>query len=582
MKKITLIICLFLSINQAFSQSLYNRVWSTVETGVIRVFDIKKTTNELYFNCELINDPDPLKQNVFGEIYIHNTLNSTTKLFYKFPHPIPVPSPPSHAPYAVRVENIRFDNSDNLIVYGRTHNANLATTGTYSQIPITSTFTGYSFIAKISNSGQLLWFTYFHDLAQNASSLTIDKNNNIYVLSKRDKNDVLSPNSFQSTGDLSSIIEYQEVISKLDTNGKHVWSTFYVKDNSKVRNIIAGDNGLYIYGDHLGGNGSSNYFGTTGSYQEYSSGLTSNGNSSTAFITKFDFNGSRLWSSYFGDQISKCPINNSYFPYGMTVIGDDVYFITDLKNISSPAKNVSTNGAYLTTPVSLFENTTLTKFSGNGKRSFTTYLQNGEAIQKTDANDLFITGKIESSNNNLTTQNAYQKQHGGKADIYTYILSNNGSALKYGSFYGYDGTDSGIAFTTSNGYYIFGNSVGNSAATTLFDTTNGLFRGSNIYGYSGNFISYFNTKPLAKNQFDELNVTIYPNPTKDILNIQSKESLPENTSLVIYDVSGKRVLNFITNHYNLNQINVSNLNSGVYFLQINGSETNQSFKFIKN
>lgn len=569
MKKITIIIFLFLSLPQVFSQSLYNREWGKVNLGPGRVFEVKPSTEELFIDYGL-----------YGYIYTHNKNNFTTSVFYKFSHP----NPPTTGD-AIRFENFKFDNSENLIVYGRTHNANLATVGAYSQTPITTVFTGYSFIAKISNSGQLLWFTYFHDLAQNASSLAIDKNNNIYVLSLRDKNDILSSNSFQNTGDLSSNINYQEVISKLDTNGNHVWSTFYFKDDSQIKNIIAGDNGLYIYGDHLGGNGSSNYFGTAGSYQEYSSGLTSNGNSSTAFIIKFNFNGSRIWSSYFGEQISKCPINNSDFPHGMTVIGDDAYILTDLTNSSTPAKNVATNNAYLTTPISTFKNTALTKFAGDGKRSFTTYLHSGNTIQKTSNNDLFITGIIESTNsnlNNLTTQNAYQKQHGGKSDVYTYILSGSNSALKYGSFYGYGGVDSGVAITTINGYYIFGGSTENPTNTTPFDNTGGKFTRSNTAGFFGSFMGYFTTKPLSKKEFDNLIVSIYPNPTTDILNIQTKEMLPENTTAIVYDVTGKRVLNVLLQNSNINAINVSNLNSGVYILQIKGNSIDQTFKFIKN
>src|SRR5690606_36310358 len=107
--------------------------------------------------------------------------------------------------------------------------------------------------------------------------------------------------------------------------------------------------------------------------------------------------------------------------------------------------------------------------------------------------------------NSLTTQNAYQKQHGGKSDVYTYILSNNGSSLKYGSFYGYDGTDSGVAITTRNGYYIFGNSLDNSTAATPFDSYGGTFFGSGSHGYRGAFMGYFTTTPLSNKEFDNLN-----------------------------------------------------------------------------
>ena len=589
MKKITLVLITFLAINQCFSQSLYNRVWGKINSVIpkrIRVVEVKPTTEELFIVHEShnIGNPNPATYNIYGEIYTFNNSDSSTKLFYKFPGPLTA-IPSLYSPYVVRIENIKFNNNEDLIVYGRTHNANLATAGTYSQTPITTTFSGFSFIAKISRNGQLLWFTYFHDLAQNASSLAIDKNNNIYVVSLRDKNDVLSSTSFQPTGDPSSNASYQNVISKLDTNGKHVWSTFYSKDNSSIKNVIASDNGIYIYGDHMGGNGSSNFFGTSNSYQEYSSGLSSNGDCSTVFVSKFNFNGSRIWSSYFGEQISKCPVNNSDFPYGMTVINDEVYILTDLKNIYTPAKNVSTNNTYLTTPISTFKNTTLTKFTVDGKRSFTTYLYNGSTIQKTSSNDLLITGQIASTDinlNNLTTQNAYQKQHGGKSDIYTYILSNNGSTLKYGSFYGFDGSDAGIAVTTKNGYYIFGNSIGNSKANTPFDNTGEVFFGSNLNGYGGNFISYFTSQPLSFNKLDKLNASIYPNPTTDVLNIQTEDIFPENTMAIVYDISGKQILTMPLQNLNSSKINVSNLNAGVYILTISNAEQNKSFKFIKN
>jgi len=102
--------------------------------------------------------------------------------------------------------------------------------------------------------------------------------------------------------------------------------------------------------------------------------------------------------------------------------------------------------------------------------------------------------------------------------------------------------------------------------------------------YYGTYISYFKRKSLGIKDSFSTSVTfnIYPNPTTDILNIQSKENLPENTSLRIYDVVGKQVFSKLAENSNMNQINLSHLNSGIYILQIKGNDIDQTFKFIKN
>jgi len=62
-------------------------------------------------------------------------------------------------------------------------------------------------------------------------------------------------------------------------------------------------------------------------------------------------------------------------------------------------------------------------------------------------------------------------------------------------------------------------------------------------------------------------VKIYPNPTSNYLNIKS--SIVVITKISVFDLQGKNVLIKINN---LDSINVSNLNRGIYFLKL---ETNQ-------
>ncbi|WP_047548953.1 FG-GAP-like repeat-containing protein [Psychroserpens sp. Hel_I_66] len=72
-------------------------------------------------------------------------------------------------------------------------------------------------------------------------------------------------------------------------------------------------------------------------------------------------------------------------------------------------------------------------------------------------------------------------------------------------------------------------------------------------------------------------LVIYPNPTKDILNISSINGL-ENAIYTIFDINGKRILN---SKLTQNTIDVSSLNTGNYILRIVSGTTIKSQKFIK-
>lgn len=77
-------------------------------------------------------------------------------------------------------------------------------------------------------------------------------------------------------------------------------------------------------------------------------------------------------------------------------------------------------------------------------------------------------------------------------------------------------------------------------------------------------------------------VTIYPNPANDIINISITNTLgtlaAENASIT--DING-RIIKKLTSVTN-NQINVSDLTSGIYFLNIETNEGSTVKKFIKN
>lgn len=71
-------------------------------------------------------------------------------------------------------------------------------------------------------------------------------------------------------------------------------------------------------------------------------------------------------------------------------------------------------------------------------------------------------------------------------------------------------------------------------------------------------------------------VSIYPNPTNDFFRINVEETV----SVDVVDITGKTVAQFRNVDNNAN-INVSQLNSGVYFVNIRGNKTFEPVKLIK-
>ena len=83
---------------------------------------------------------------------------------------------------------------------------------------------------------------------------------------------------------------------------------------------------------------------------------------------------------------------------------------------------------------------------------------------------------------------------------------------------------------------------------------------------------------LSINQSLVDNLILHPNPTKDILNLNSTLGFANDAFYSVFDINGKRVLNA---KLNSETIDVSNLNSGNYILRIVSGNDISSQKFIK-
>jgi hypothetical protein len=85
------------------------------------------------------------------------------------------------------------------------------------------------------------------------------------------------------------------------------------------------------------------------------------------------------------------------------------------------------------------------------------------------------------------------------------------------------------------------------------------------------------TLSITNNAGLNTKIQLYPNPTRDEINVKNL-SLLNNTSFKIFNVSGKMMSSGILTN---NKLNVSQFNSGLYFMTIVTNDTVETVKFIK-
>lgn len=86
---------------------------------------------------------------------------------------------------------------------------------------------------------------------------------------------------------------------------------------------------------------------------------------------------------------------------------------------------------------------------------------------------------------------------------------------------------------------------------------------------------------LSTNEFISAKFSTYPNPATNTVTISNKENIMVS-EIAITDINGRVVKNLKVNNLSEVQMNVSELNSGVYFMNITTENGKAVKKFIKN
>lgn len=116
------------------------------------------------------------------------------------------------------------------------------------------------------------------------------------------------------------------------------------------------------------------------------------------------------------------------------------------------------------------------------------------------------------------------------------------------------------------------------------DTINNLINNCNLRNIKANPsppCSHVSIKEIGNNLS---NITLYPNPFTENLNISFNSINNEKIEIRLYDITGKLILNkdySISTGNNSINVNTTDLSGGVYVINIQNSGVLQSFKLIK-
>lgn len=84
------------------------------------------------------------------------------------------------------------------------------------------------------------------------------------------------------------------------------------------------------------------------------------------------------------------------------------------------------------------------------------------------------------------------------------------------------------------------------------------------------------TENVAEN--GQASLSLYPNPTHNVLNLNA--DLQGRTEVMVLDMNGRTVKHYVVNGMNEMRLNVSDLQSGVYFIRVSNEATNAVGKFV--
>jgi len=380
--------------------------------------------------------------------------------------------------------SISLDPAGNIYIAGYTSSTKgIATKGAYQ----TSLSGGNNYdvlVAKFTNSGKLIWATYFGgDTTDEAQGCAVDNFGNLYVTGYTvSQTGLATKGAYQIA--LNGNVNYHDAfLAKFNTNGVLDWSTYFGGSNEDVGWSVALDvsNNAYICGSTASTSG----IATKGAFQ------TSYGGSAyDAFVAKFSSAGALDWATYFGGAYQD-------EGFGIGVDNSKNVYITGWA--TSP-NGIATTGAYKTDCDIYYGNAFLACLDSNSIQKWGTYFGGtgvgdfAYALATNGTDKVYITGTTGNTSNVATSGSSQSAYGGGHDDVFVADFNTSGT-LNWATYYGGDGTDEahGISSDSSGNIFITGYTT---SANQI--ATKGAFQTSISNSLVNAFLAEFNARGLLQ------------------------------------------------------------------------------------
>ncbi len=303
--------------------------------------------------------------------------------------------------------------------YTRSNSA-IATAGTH-QSAISSTSSDEGFVARFSNTGILLWGTYYGGSAiDRVLAVAADADSNLYLAGyTRSTANIASPGSHQAAWRAND----DAFLARLDASGHRAWGTYYGGGQLDQANALALDGAGYLY--LAGTTKSTDSIATPGSHQPAFAGGQDDG-----FVARFDTAGVRQWGTYYGGEYSDgC--------YGIHPDRQGHLYVSgstaSLQQIATPGVIMDTLYMYAAM---------LIKMDSTGQRLWGTYIGGDDidfcyAMSGDNAGNIYLAGQTYSTTG-LATPGSHQPLYngGGSGDAWLVRISDCPALLPPGTITG--------------------------------------------------------------------------------------------------------------------------------------------------
>lgn len=349
------------------------------------------------------------------------------------------------------------ESEGNLFIVGKTTNSSYTETMT-SSASFQPDYGGGEtdgFMAKISEDGQLLWFTFYGGAGKDEITDIIINEDTIYLVGKT-SSEGLATNGVHQTS-LSGIAD--GFIAAFDVDGNRNWHTYSGGEGEDEVISVVTDNGkLFVHGrtsSHTG-------IATPDAFQETIHPEGMGGELYNNYIAAFTATGTKLWGSYYGLPSIGPTSFHSHPPLTGIAINKTGLYVSGWDTQPIDNTYYGTPGSFMETkpgpvPLSLY----ISKFNEEGQRLWSTYYsglnangmstsitpQGGAGEQKsyhnltTTAEGVYMSGRTPGVS--VGTEGSFQPSKTGFSVPFVVNFSNQGNLL-WGSYLGNNyGTDTG-------------------------------------------------------------------------------------------------------------------------------------------